>query len=25
LNPGNAVDLFITKPADRNILNEEND
>lgn len=25
LNPGNAVDLFVTKPADRNIPNEEND
>ncbi len=25
LNPGNAVDLFVTKPSDRNIPNEEND
>ena len=25
LNPGNAVDLFVTKPADRNVPNEEND
>ena len=25
LNPGDAVDLFATKPADINILNEEND
>jgi eukaryotic-like serine/threonine-protein kinase len=25
LNPGNAVDLFVTKPADRYIQNEEND
>ncbi len=25
LNPGNAVDLFVTKPADGNIPNEEND
>jgi len=25
LNPGNAVDLFVTKPADTNIPNEEND
>lgn len=25
LNPGNAVDLFVTKPADANIPNEEND
>ncbi|OGU65520.1 MAG: hypothetical protein A2W30_03525 [Ignavibacteria bacterium RBG_16_36_9] len=25
LNPGNAVDLFVTKPADRNVPNEEDD
>jgi len=25
LNPGNAVDLFVTKPADSNIPDEEND
>lgn len=25
VNPGNAVDLFVTKPADTNIPNEEND
>jgi len=25
LNPGNAVDIFVTKPADRIIPNEEND
>ena len=25
LNPGNAVDLFVTKPADKNVPNEEND
>ncbi len=25
LNPGNAIDLFVTKPADRNLPNEEND
>ncbi len=25
LNPGNAVDLFVTKPADGNIPSEEND
>jgi serine/threonine-protein kinase len=25
LNPGNAVDLFVTKPTDKNISNEENE
>lgn len=25
LNPGNEVDLFVTKPADKNIPNEENE
>lgn len=25
VNPGNAIDLFVTKPADINIPNEEND
>jgi beta-lactam-binding protein with PASTA domain len=25
LNPGSAVDLFVTKPADKNIPNEENE
>jgi beta-lactam-binding protein with PASTA domain len=25
LNPGDVVDLFVTKPADRNIPNEENE
>jgi serine/threonine-protein kinase len=25
VNPGDAVDLFVTKPSDKNILSEEND
>jgi beta-lactam-binding protein with PASTA domain len=25
LSPGDVVDLFVTKPSDKNILSEEND